>query len=204
MYSVRVTTRPDSEPVSLGVAKEHLRTYGDHEDVIIQNIYIPTARQYCEDRTNRQFMTATLELSLDGFPPGCQPIPVPRAPLRSVSSIVYQGSDGTETTMPTSDYIVDTRHEPGRIFPAAGKSWPATKHRNAAATVLVEFEAGYGEAWEVPHGLFSAMLLLIGHYYYHREAVVVGTISSELAMSVDALLEQYSYGDEFTDYGANL
>ena len=204
MYSVRVTISPDSEPVSLGVAKEHLRTYGDHEDVNIQSTYIPTARQFCEDRTNRQFMTATLELSLDGFPPGCQPILVPRAPLRSVNSIVYQGSDGTETTLPTEDYIVDTRHEPGRIFPAAGKAWPATKHRNAAATVLVEFEAGYGEAWEVPSGLRAAMLLLIGHYFYHREAVVVGTISSELAMSVDALLEQYSYGDEFLDYGANL
>jgi uncharacterized phiE125 gp8 family phage protein len=201
MYSVKVTTKPTKEPISLEEAKTHLRTYGDHEDLNIDRIYIPTARQHCEDRTNRQFVTATLELSLDGFPPSGHPILIPRAPLQSVTSVTYQASDGTETVLSTDDYIVDTRHEPGRIIPAFGKAWPATRCREAAATVLVEFQAGYGGPSDVPAGLRAAMLLLISHYYYHREAVVVGTNASELPMAVETLLEQHGFGDEFTDYG---
>ncbi|MBY5942774.1 head-tail connector protein [Halomonas sp. DP5N14-9] len=37
----------------------------------------------------------------------------------------------------------------------------------------------------------TAMLLLIGHWYENREAVVVGTITSEVPMAVEALIQPY-------------
>lgn len=39
----------------------------------------------------------------------------------------------------------------------------------------------------------TAMLLLIGHWYESREAVVIGSISSELPMAVEALLTPYRH-----------
>ena len=36
--------------------------------------------------------------------------------------------------------------------------------------------------------LRSAMKLLVGHWYFHREAAVVGTITQQLPMAVDALI----------------
>lgn len=202
MYSVRVITEPTQEPITLEQAKTHLRTYGDHEDLNIDQIDIPAARQHCEDQTNRQFITATLELSLDDFPRGTCAILVPRAPLRAVNSVTYIASDGAETVLSSSDYVVDVRHEPGRILPKFGKPWPATRKREAGATVLVEFEAGYGGPSDVPARLRSAMLLMVGHLYYFREGAVVGASVAELPMGVQTTMEQYSYGDEFLDYGA--
>jgi hypothetical protein len=50
----------------------------------------------------------------------------------------------------------------------------------------VRYRAGY--AGDIPSGIRVAILLMIGHWYANREAVVVGTITSELPMAVDRLL----------------
>lgn len=39
----------------------------------------------------------------------------------------------------------------------------------------------------------TAMLLLIGHWFENRESVVVGTITSELPMAVQALISPYRH-----------
>ena len=44
------------------------------------------------------------------------------------------------------------------------------------------------EAADFPASFKSAMLLLIGHSYANREAVVVGTITAEVPMAVESLL----------------
>ena len=40
-------------------------------------------------------------------------------------------------------------------------------------------------------GVRAAMLLMIGHWYANREAVVIGTITSEVPLAVNALLQPY-------------
>ncbi|MFT7337626.1 MAG: hypothetical protein ACI92B_000948 [Marinobacter maritimus] len=39
----------------------------------------------------------------------------------------------------------------------------------------------------------TAMLLLIGHWFVNRESVVIGTITAELPMAVDALITPYRH-----------
>lgn len=41
--------------------------------------------------------------------------------------------------------------------------------------------------------LTTAMLLLIGHWYANREAVVIGSITSDVPMAVDALISPYRH-----------
>jgi uncharacterized phiE125 gp8 family phage protein len=178
-----------------------LREPFSDEDTNIERIYIPAARERVEVETGRQLMTATKTLTLDGFPRGGDPIYIPTPPLQSVSSVVYVASDGTETTMSTDDYVVDTRSEPGRIFPKWNSTWPSTRQRTESATVLVTFVCGYTAASLVPSRLREAILLLVGHYYRHREEVIVGVNASPLPRAAEDLMQSHIVGDEFVHYG---
>lgn len=199
-YSTKIVVAPEYEPLHEGEVSEHLRGGGE---VNVYRVYIPAARRRIEQATNRQLVTATIELSLDCFPSGTSPILVPKAPLRSINSITYIDSAGDSQTLDPSMYTVDTSDEPGRVFPAFGTVWPATQSRNLGVMVTVNFDAGYGgESRDVPAELREAMLLMIGHYYYHREEVVMGAKPSVLPRAVDDLLQAYCYGDEFTQYGS--
>lgn len=61
---------------------------------------------------------------------------------------------------------------------------------------LYETEGGVtqatgNDALVLDDDITTAMLLLIAHWYAHREAVVVGTITSEVPMAVASLLQPY-------------
>lgn len=201
-YAIKVTTEPTEEPVSLEDAKKHLRVPTNNEDANISGIYIPAARRRIEAELGRALINTTFEYSLDAFPRSSLPINLPRNPVQSVTSIVYIASDGTETTMDAADYVLDSSSEPGRIHPVYATTWPHVRRRTNGQTVNVTFVAGYGtDRTNVPAGIREAMLLLIGHYYYHREAVAMGTTAAELPRAVGDLLASHSYGDEFVDYG---
>ena len=45
--------------------------------------------------------------------------------------------------------------------------------------------------WEPPKTIDVAVLLLIGHWYDNRSAVVVGSISSEMKLSISRLIGKY-------------
>lgn len=145
---------------------------------------ITAAREYCEKYTGKAFATQTLELYLDAFP---DTIVLPCPPLQSVTSIKYKDSAGTETTVATADYIVDTDGWTARIVPAYGVSWP-TFTAYPVNPIKVQYVAGYTT---IPAAIKQAMLLLIGHWYANRETVLVGSISKQVEFSTHALLSQH-------------
>lgn len=201
-YSIKTTVEPATEAVTLEDAKQHLRVPGNHEDANIERIYIPAARRRIEAEIGRSLIRTTHRLSLEDFPAGSCPILLPRSPVISVASIAYVDSAGDSQVLSSEDYVVDTDSEPGRILPAWGTSWPTTRGRTAASTVAVTFDAGYGDhPSSVPAGLREAILLLVGHYYYHREEVLVGVNATILPRAVSDLVTSHGYGDEFADYG---
>lgn len=159
------------------------------EDGLLSGL-IAAAREDCEKFQNRAFITQTWELWLDAWP-SKDYIKLPLPPLQSVTSIKYYDVDDTEYTFYDSentDYIfIDTKSEPGWVVLNYGEGWPDAMLRPANA-VCVTFVAGYGAASAVPRNVKQAMLLLIGNWYENREAVVIGTISSELPLAVDRLL----------------
>ena len=178
---------PALEPVSLDEAKAHLRVTSADEDAYIASL-ITAAREWCEGFQQRAYVTQTRKLVLDRFPGGCA-IYLPRPPLQSVTSIVYTDSEGAQYTVDADSYIVDTDAEPGRIVLAYGASWPSVTLRPAAG-VEITYVAGYGDASDVPQKVKQAMLLLVGHWYEQREAVLVGSISKEIEFAVHSLLWQ--------------
>ncbi|MEW5921571.1 MAG: head-tail connector protein [Bacillota bacterium] len=183
--ALSLVTAPAVEPVDLASAKTHLRVDGTDEDVLITAL-ITAAREYCEGFQNRACITQTWDLWLDSFPSEDY-IRIPLPPLQSVASVKYYGTDNAEYTMAAADYFVDNKSEPGRLVLAYGKSWPSTTLRPVNG-IVVRFTAGHGDATNVPQAIKQAMLLLIGHWYANREAVLTGSISKEIEFAVKSLL----------------
>jgi uncharacterized phiE125 gp8 family phage protein len=98
---------------------------------------------------------------------------------------------GTSTVQTSTDYTVDIKSTPGRIYPAYSKSWPATRWQRNAVTV--RYVAGYGLPAAVPEGIKAAMKLLIGNWYEQREANIVGTIIGTVPLAVESLLWSYRH-----------
>jgi len=154
------------------------------------NALIKVARQYAETVTRRALITQTWDWVMDAFPTGDFEVPLPT--LQSVTSIKYYDTNGTLTEwLPVTEYNVDINSEPGRISPAYQVVYPTARDINNAVTV--RFIAGYGTAAAVPQGIKQAMLMLISHWYAHREVVAVlsGFTVQSVPQMADMLLWPY-------------
>lgn len=173
-----IVTPPTEYPVSLAEAKAHLRVDLDHEDTEIQQC-VAAATERAEEFRGEQFCTAVWRLALDRFPSACErigwsetypfdrgAIVPPRPPLISVASITYVDTNGATQTLSPSAYQVDAISRPGRIVPAYGESWPATRSQPNA--VLVQYSAGYGAASAVPAKIKQAILLMTADLFWNR------------------------------------
>jgi uncharacterized phiE125 gp8 family phage protein len=130
-------------------------------------------------------------MTLDDFPlVGDRTIYLPVGPVQQVLGITYLDLNGVTQTLASSKYRVDLDSVLGRISEEFNSYWPNA--RWVLNSVAVSFKCGYGDAGSsVPEDLRGAILLLVGHYYANREAVVGGT-TSQVLMGVEELLELYS------------
>ena len=210
--TLTLVTAPMALALTLAEVKAHLRVEdtANDEDALIMSL-TRAAHEHIDGRDGwlgRALLTQTWDLVLDRFPknrtrargyigPGfaADAIRVPLPPLISVTSVKYIDSDGVLQTWAASKYTVDIKSQPGRITPAFGEVWPST--RGEINAVTVQFVAGYGADWNsVPTPIKHAMLLLVGHFYEHREEVVVGITTARLPVAVEALLGPYQVWDE--------
>jgi uncharacterized phiE125 gp8 family phage protein len=174
-------TAPSSEPLTLTEAKAHLRVTTADEDTLITSLVV-AARRHVETLTRRALVSQVWDYFLDAFP-GWE-IEVPLPPLVSVDSIKYlESAAGAQTTLATSEYRADAKHQPGRITPGFGKSWPATY--GVTNAVEIRFTAGYGAAAAVPQGIKQAMFLLLSAWFEHREEIVSGVSVASLPSPVN-------------------
>lgn len=187
-HFLAVSVAPASEPVTTAEAKTHLRVDGTDEDAYIDTL-VKAAREKIEIDAERALLPQTLVLRLDRFP-GI--IELRRCPVTAVSSITYVDTTGATVTLAATEYQTDVSTEPGRIAPAYGKSWPAT--RDQANAIVVTFTAGYANAAAVPASAKHAIKLLVGHWFRNREAINVGNIVSQFKLSYDALVNSLQWG----------
>ena len=200
---LQLVTPPTEEPVSLQEAKLHLRVDLDEDDALILAL-ISSARQASETITARQFITARWRLVLDGFPGQCGMADLPergfsipnhaillfKCPVQSVISIQYLDMNGQLQTMPPDHYVLDSACEPARITPVFGQIWPVSLPQIGA--VSVTFDAGYGEAVDIPEGIKSWIKLRAGSLYAHREEMsVINRGRLDPLPFVDGLLDPY-------------
>lgn len=185
---VTIITGPAEEPFDTDSAKLDARVDHDTEDALIAE-YVTAARQYVENETWRALVTQTLEAAFDAWPSG-NALVLPRPPLQSVTSVTYTDSNGDATVWDSSNYIVDTRREPGRIVLAYGQSWPSATLQPVNG-IVVRYVAGYGGASTVPAVLKKAIRLLANEMYEHREATVIaaGVVATAVPRLRDILYQ---------------
>lgn len=214
---LKLVTAPATEPVSLDLAKQHLRVDGDDDDLLI-GAYIVAARQFCESYTNRVFFNQTWQLTLDSFPmygndtASMQPatqrnwpywgslwdgliIRLPRPSCVSVTSITYTDLAGASRTLDAASYTVDASSEPARIVPAPNTFWPYV-HSYLPGSVKVTYVAGsYGDGTTsntCPQTVVMAILLMLSHFYEHRESTSELSLK-EIPLGVKALLDTVKF-----------
>lgn len=170
------------EPVSLEDAKLHIRTVcGDtsEDSAIIQPI-ITAAREYCENVTGRAFARQTINAYPIGWADAMQ---MPKTPVLSVESVTIREADGREKELPAGNYGLSKAD-------GALHLWFKPDIRLAKVDpITIRYQAGYEV---LPMAVRQAMLLLIGHWYENREAVVVGSAASvDVSLTAKTLLNQY-------------
>lgn len=184
----KLKTAPTVEPVTLEEAKLHLKIDSDTTDDTLITALISAARQSAENYTGRAFVNQTWECTMEAFPD--DDIVLRPAPLSSITSIIYKDGDGTNQTLSTSVYEANPYSIPGAACLKYSQSWPTA--REIQNSITVTFVAGYGSAASsVPAPIKSAILLLIGHLYEHRESVNVGVTASEMPQGACFLLDPY-------------
>lgn len=178
---MKLVVPPEHEPVTIAELKEQLRIDHYDEDALLA-AKITAARRHVENLTGIAVPLATYEFRLDRFPPA--EIRVPRAPLVSVASVAFVGSNGVEATVDAASYEVDTASPEGWILPVAGFTWPATLA--TANAVRIRFVAGFEE---VPETLREAILQLAAWWYEQREAATMEGDPRAVPFSVQELTD---------------
>jgi uncharacterized phiE125 gp8 family phage protein len=150
------------------------------EDNILTNIIV-SARQAAENFIRRPLMTQTWKCIFDETPSKILELEM-AAPLQSVSSISYYNSDNVEVAIATTNFIIDTVSEPGRICTKSTFTWPSDPRELAGYQIT--YVVGYGDAEDVPRRIKEAMLQIIGHMYENRQ-------SQEMPQQALRMLENY-------------
>ena len=186
--ALSVVTDSTGEPVTTTEVRDHVR--GSTADNFIMDTQSKAARIYCENFTHREFMLKKLRYSLDEWPRSEieLPRPVNASSTSKALTVTYRAQGSTSfATFASTNYLVDTESEPGRIVLKFGATWPSGA-LEAGQSVRVDFWTGSTSSSAVAQSLKQGILLLSGHWYENRESVVVGTISTTLQQSLNALL----------------
>lgn len=145
-----------AEPITLSLAKKHLRVDSAAEDDLITEI-IADARSWVEDYTGQTLVQDSRALTLKSF---TEQMLV--WPIQSVAEVSYRDSAGVLQTLASSVYELDAIERPARLRLKSGQSWPAH------GQIIVDLVAGYATAADIPGGMRRAMYLLIGGFYGMR------------------------------------
>lgn len=183
-----VTVKPEGNPLSVFEAKRQLRIEPEDTD---QDDHVAdlcgAAHRKIERELGYSILRQTRQTHLSGFPRGAIWLGGGDSP--AVSSITYRDPLNVIQTLDVSAYVVDAASRVAAVYPAPTTTWPSTICTPSA--VVVTWLSGWANPTDVPEDLIHAMKLLVGHWDQNREAVVVGTISTEVQIALDDLLSQF-------------
>jgi uncharacterized phiE125 gp8 family phage protein len=190
-WSLTTTSRTVASVITTADAKDHLRVDNSDEDSLIDRLVLASI-DAIEARIRSSMVPASLILLAPRFPTCAGYFALPRAPVRSITSITYVDSDGTQQTMDGSDYVLNGDEKPATVGLSDPSSvpWP-TDLASRRDAVRIRYEAGPATINDVSDSLVAATMLMIGHLYENRQAVVTGTIATKVPDAVEALIARH-------------
>jgi hypothetical protein len=206
MYTgLSVLAGPALEPVTVELARQHLRIDYDDDDNLIAT-YIATARSLAESYMARALISQQLRYSVSDAPPGPQwpltavtpvilplwlpyplvfqqPIRLPRSPVISIDRVAvsHTGQLVDQVMTPETDYTYDLTASPARLLLKPTAQPALGQH------VLIDFTAGFGtDATTIPPEIVMAVLFGTTWLNEHR-----GDDGSEMPGAFYALMTPY-------------
>jgi len=183
-----LVTGPLAEPIALSDAKTYLRVSDVVDDQLITTL-IAAARVHVETLTRRAMITQIWRKVLDCWPTSNQ-VELPLGPFQSLVAVRVFDVDGNSTILPLTQFFGEDKTTPARIgLPTTINGQPILRTQ---AAIEIDYEVGYGAtADNVPEDLKQSLLTLIGHWYQHREAVVMAGSGAIVPLGFDQLIAPY-------------
>lgn len=178
---------PTVEPLTVDEVKAHLRIDHCHEDMLLASL-IASSRLHIEAALDLALISQSWSWTLDAWPDS-HVLELPLRPVHSVEAIRVAAENGTKVQLSPDRFLVDGAIFSSRIISTSG-GWPQPSV--PALGIEVAFTAGFGgEPSDVPQPIRQALLMLVAHWYEHREPVAIGTDAARIPDTVSALLMPY-------------
>lgn len=182
-----LTSGPASEPVTLSEAKAHLRIDGSAEDVLLTSLML-TSRLHIEAALGLAMITQSWMLVLDRWP-GDGSVDIPIAPLQAITAVRVRNAAGNASVIAPTSYLVDIASKPPRLV--LNTAAPPLPQR-VANGIEIDVTAGFGaNAASVPAPLKHAILMLVAHWYEHRDPVEIGSAAVRIPDAVNDLIQPF-------------
>lgn len=182
-----LTAAPAVEPITVEDAKMHLRIDHGDEDMLLASL-IAASRLQVEAVLDAALITQSWSLELDDWPDGRE-LHLPIWPVQSVEAVRISDRDGEMVELGAEAFSLDGASKPPRLVSISG-DWPSPGTRALGIEIL--FTAGFGNsANDVPPPIRQALLMLVAHWYEHREPVETGKPTASIPEAISALLMPY-------------
>lgn len=184
-----LTSGPALEPVTVSEAKTHLRLDTTTEDVLIGSLIL-TSRLHIEAALGLALITQGWTQTLDAWPANGSPVILGLRPVQAITAVRVRATTGDAVTLHPSQYQLDAASFPARLVRPGNAFWPPPGM--TAAGIEIAFTAGFGgAASDVPAPIRQAMLLLVAHWYEHRDPIDIGSAGAVIPSPVCDLLEPW-------------
>lgn len=163
-----LVTGPSLPVLSVGDVKDHLRVTDTANDAAIAS-FIAAATEEAEQFMFRALMEQTWKVVFDWF---ANEMPLPMAaPLQSVTSVKYYDEDGTQQTLATSVYDVDTLARPGTVVLKPNQSWPSVQSDRRNGRVEIVYVAGWDAPEDVPERIKQGIKQFVAYLDLDRDGM---------------------------------
>jgi uncharacterized phiE125 gp8 family phage protein len=175
---------PAEEPVSLVEAKAFLKVDDSAEDALIVTL-IGAARLHVEGVTGKALLAQSWRQVRDEWPEdGVVKLAV--APFMSLTRIIAFDGNGVGHIVPLAQF----ESAPDRlILPRQLDGMPMLRARQG---IEIDYVAGFGTTPEaVPRDIRQALLVLVGYWFEHRDAVIVAGSGAVVPSGFDVLVAKH-------------
>lgn len=178
---VSIHTPPTAFFIATSDAKQYLGIDFAEDDAIIETC-LKSAAAITAQMANASMMTQTLDLTI-GASEFDEIIQLPYAPVTAVESVT--GVDEEWVALPMVMYVV--RDNRVRV-----------RNKERRGEYTVRYTAGHASTDAVPAPLVQAALLLAGHYYVHREAILAsGAVPKSFPLGFDSIMHNWRNNQYF-------
>ena len=169
--SIVLTAAPAQEPVSLADAKAHMRVDVTDDDALIARL-ITGARCELERGLGRALITQSYTYYLDAWPKGFA-VNLPVAPVQSIEQVRIYALDDSSAILAPAAYLLDGLGSPPRMIRRGTLPWVVPLRPGNG--IAIDFTCGHGsQPTDVPAALRIATLILVAHWYEHRQLAEPG------------------------------